>query len=81
MNVYRKTFVAVCPNDGEAIIYDLKIQTDRTIYVENINTATALIKIGFQEVIADDLYRQFGGLQTIQATHQGVDLTTIRGGR
>nr|WP_314582257.1 hypothetical protein [uncultured Pseudomonas sp.] len=81
MNIYRKTFVAVCPNDGEAIIYDLKIETDRTIYVEHINTATALIKAGFQEAIADDLHRQFGGLQTIQATHHGVDLTTIRGGR
>lgn len=81
MNVYRKTFVAVCPNDGEAIIYDLKIETDRTIFVEHINTATAVIKAGFHEAIADDLHRQFGGLQTIQATHQGVDLTTIRGGR
>lgn len=80
MNIYRKTFVAVCPNDGEAIIYDLKIETYRTIFVEHINTATALIKAGFQEAIADDLHRQFGGLQTIQATHQGVDLTTIRGG-
>ena len=80
MNIYRKTFVAVCPNDGEAIIYDLKIETDRTIYVEHINTATALIKMGFQEAIADDLHQRFGGLQTIQGTHQGVDLTTIRGG-
>lgn len=81
MDIYRKTFAATCPNDGESIIYDLKIETDRTIFVEHINTATSLIKAGFQEAIADDLHRQFGGLQTIQATHQGVDLTTIRGGR
>lgn len=81
MNIYRKTFVAVCPNDGEAIIYDLKIETERRIYVEHINTATALIKAGFHEAIADELHQQFGGLQTIQATHQGVDLTTIRGSR
>ncbi|ONN70701.1 hypothetical protein [Pseudomonas oryzihabitans] len=80
MNIYRKTFVAACPNDGEAIIYDLKIETDRTIYVEHINTATALIKAGFQEEIADELHQRFGGLQTIQATHQGVDLTSIWGG-
>lgn len=79
LNRYRKAFVAVCPNDGESIVYDLLIETDRTIYVEHINTATALLKVGFHEAIADDLFERFGGRQTITAVHQGVVIETIRG--
>lgn len=79
MNIYRRQFVATCPNNGEAIIYSLTIEAgDRMIQVEHICTATALIKQGFHEQIADELHRRFGGRQVLRAHHHGVDIETIR---
>lgn len=80
MNIYRRQFVATCPNNGEAIIYDLTIQVpiDRMIHVEHIVTATKLIRQGFHEQIADELHRRFGGRQALRAHHHGVDIETIR---
>lgn len=80
MNRYSRIFVAACPNNGESIIYSLTIETkERMIQVEHIVTATALIKQGFHEQIADELHRRFGGRQTLQAHHHGVDIETVRG--
>jgi len=80
MNVYARKFAAACPNNGEQIIYSLRIETDgRMIQVEHITTATALIKEGFHEQIADQLFARFGGKQTLTAHHHGVDIETVRG--
>jgi hypothetical protein len=80
MNVYSRQFVAACPNNSEPIIYSLRIETDdRMIPVEHIVTATALIKQGFHEQIADELHRRFGGRQVLCAHHHGVDIETTRG--
>lgn len=79
MNIYRRQFVAACPNNGEQIIYHLTIESARTIMAEHIVTATKMIRSGFHEQIADGLHEQFGGLQTLIAHHHGVDITTIRG--
>ena len=78
MNIYRHSFTAVCPADGESIIYRLEIKSSIMIHVEHIKTATALIKKGWHEQIADDLARRLGGDQTIIATHQGVEIETVR---
>ncbi len=78
MNIYRHTFTAVCPSDGESIIYRLEIHSHAMIRVEHIKTATALIKQGWHEQIADGLAEQFGGKQTIIAVHQGVEIETVR---
>lgn len=78
MNIYRHTFVAICPADGESIIYRLEIKTTSMIHVEHIKTATALIKKGWHEQIADRLSESLGGDQTITAIHQGVEIETIR---
>ena len=78
MNIYRHTFVATCPSDGESIIYRLEIKTTKVIMVEHIKTATALIKKGYHEQIADQLHDCFGGEQRIVATHQGVEIETLR---
>lgn len=48
------------------------------IHVEHIRTATALIKRGFQEAIADTLQKQLGGEQRIVAAHRGVEIETLR---
>lgn len=78
MNIYRHTFTAVCPSDGDTIIYQLEIRSLVVIMVEHIKTATALIKSGYHERIADELSKRFGGNQTIIATHQGVEIETVR---
>lgn len=79
MNIYTRKFVASCPNNGEPIIYTLRIETNRMIQVEHIVTATALIKEGFHEQIADQLFNRFGGRQMLEAHHHGVDIETVRG--
>lgn len=78
MNIYRHTFAAVCPADGEMIIYSLEIRSLVMIHVEHIKTAAALIKKGWHEQIADRLSEALGGDQTITATHQGVEIETVR---
>ncbi|WP_460044192.1 hypothetical protein [Pseudomonas sp. S2_H01] len=78
MNIYRHTFAAVCPADGEMIVYRLEIKSSAMIHVEHIKAATALIKKGMHEQIADQLSECLGGDQTIIATHQGVEIETVR---
>ncbi len=78
MNIYRHTFTATCPSDGDVIVYSLEIRSLQMIRVEHIKTATALIKQGWHEQIADDLSERFGGDQMIKAVHQGVEIETVR---
>lgn len=79
MNNYSVRFYVKCPSDGEIIQYNLLIFTDDVILVEHINTTLALIKTGYHEHIADNLYKRFRGCQILKATHQDVDITTTRG--
>jgi hypothetical protein len=78
INIYRNTFAAVCPADGETIIYRLELRSTSMIHVEHIKTATALIRQGWHEQIANSLAETLGGDQTIIATHQGVEIETVR---
>lgn len=78
MNIYRHTFVAACPADGELIIYQLEVRSPKMIHVEHIKAATANIKNGWHEQIADRLSETLGADQTIIATHQGVEIETVR---
>ncbi|WP_223532130.1 hypothetical protein [Pseudomonas sp. BF-R-30] len=78
MNIYRHTFAAVCPSDGELIIYRLEVRSPVMIRVERIGEETAAIKKGWHEQIADRLAEALGGDQTIIATHQGVEIETVR---
>ena len=78
LNIYRHAFAALCPSDGELIIYRLEVRSPTMIRVEQIKAATALIKKGWHEQIADRLAESLGGDQTIIATHQGVEIETVR---
>lgn len=78
MNTYRHLFSAICPSDGETIIYRLELRSTTMIRVESIKAATAMIKKGWHEQIADRLSESLGGDQTIIATHQGVEIETVR---
>lgn len=74
MNIYRYIFASACPNNGEAIIYALEIQTPQRIMVEHIKTACAMHKKAFHEDIAADLHQRFGGTLTLKANHHGVEI-------
>lgn len=80
-NTYRHTFTANCPSDGEVIIYRLTIHTDKMLPVEHIRAATAQLKKGYQEEIADTLSELLPGEQEIVGVHQGVEVETVRSGR
>ena len=79
MNIYRYTFIAACPCNGEQIVYLLELQHADMVRVEHIKTACALHRQGYQEDIAADLYQRFGGRLTLRATHHGVDIETTLG--
>ena len=78
MNIYRHTFTAICPSDGDTIIYKLEIKSPSVIMVEHIRTATALIKKGIQEQIADQLQETLGGHLILIGTHQGIEIESVR---
>lgn len=78
MNIYRTTFIAECPNNGQQIVYELEIQSDRKIMVEHITTACRLFRRGYHEDIADALLQQLGQRQILKANHHGVHIETVR---
>ena len=79
MNTYRYTFVAACPGNGESIIYSLELQHQDRILVEHIKTACSMQRQGYQEDIATDLHKRFGGRLRLKANHHGVDIETVLG--
>lgn len=78
MNTYKTKFFAFCPVNEARIEYALEIQTGIVIKVEDIIDAVTLLSRGFHEEIADQLHKEFGGTQTLKASHHGVDIETIR---
>ena len=77
MNIYRMTFTATCPVDGEQIAYSLEIVANDTIRAEDIE-ATVPTGTVFHEDLADLFFDKFGGKQTIRARHGRVDIETFR---
>jgi hypothetical protein len=82
VNIYRTSFSATCPNNGETIAYALTIEATAVIMAEDIVAAckrASLCEKPYHETIADYLHKQLGGRQTITAHHHGVDIETRRG--
>lgn len=79
MNIYRFKFEVDCPNNDQRICYQVEIQADRTIMVENISGHFLSLTSAYHEDIADSAYQRFGGYQIIKAHHHGVDVETRRG--
>jgi hypothetical protein len=77
-NIYKHTFVAECPSNHQPIVYQLTVTHDQMVRVEHITMACALIKRGFHEDIADQLFERFSGSQVLCAHHHGVDIETHR---
>lgn len=78
MNKYEFTFYSECPSDTDIILYSVEIESNDVIMAEELTAYCKKFNRGYQEVIADDLFKKFKGRQTIQATHQGVKITTVR---
>ena len=77
MNTYEYEFYKKCPNNDAIIRYTLTIESSETIMVESIVEFVDCID-GFHEMMADDLHSKFGGKQTLNAMHHGVQIRTIR---
>ena len=78
MNTYKTQFFAHCPTNNVRITYNLTIQTDSTIMVEDIIDEVSSLNRGFHEAFADRLHCEFGGKQTLTADHHGVIVETER---
>lgn len=78
MNNYTVQFFAFCPINGVRILYTLSIEINLVIMAEALIDAVTLHDKGFHEEIANDLLREFGGVQTLTANHHGVEIKTIR---
>lgn len=78
MNVYTTRFFSICPSNGVRVEYEISIETDKIIQVEDLVDAVTLLDRGYHEEIADQLFREFGGRQTIVADHHGVIIRSTR---
>lgn len=78
MNIYTTSFFATCPNNNARINYTLKIESQTIIQVEDLIDTVNLLNRGFHEEIADQLFREFGGKQTLVADHHSVTIESIR---
>lgn len=78
MNTYETIFWADCPANGERIVYSLTIRTAAFIKVESLVARLKQMTSAFHEDIADMLFAEFGGHQTMTAEHGGVTITTER---
>ena len=58
---YNFNVICVCPNDGEKIKYDVTLETEVTIMVEDIldMSLNVAYKEMFQEDLTEELYLQF----------------------
>lgn len=52
-NIYRHTFVARCPNNGQNVVYRLAIETTERIMVERIMAACKAVEGGYDRVLTE----------------------------
>lgn len=77
MNTYTHTFVAECPNNGDAIRYTLAVTKATQIMVEDIKSSVAEHPKGYHETIAHALWVKLGGQLVLEAEHDGVHIRTV----
>jgi hypothetical protein len=81
VNSYTLMFFSRCPLNGSRIEYTWKIENPancNALLVEDLIDAVGLLDRGMHEEIADTLFREFGGKQTLTANHHGVQIETVR---
>lgn len=77
-NAYTLKFFAFCPSNNVRIEYGWRVETADTLSVEELITAAEAIGEGYHEEIADQLFKAYGGEQTLLAEHHGVLIETYR---
>jgi hypothetical protein len=80
LNIYTIQFFSNCPNNGMRIQYDLRIESETPIRVENIFAEIDRVEDLFHEEMAYQLSMALPGRHTLSANHHGVHITTLRGG-
>jgi hypothetical protein len=79
MNTYRTTHRAQCPNGNLMDTYQITFRSQATIMVEDIlktlNEAPAQI---YQEDLATLLRAKLGAEVTVEGSHHGVHITSVR---
>lgn len=78
MNTYTTEFFCACPNNGIRIKYKLRIETRSVVPVEQLIAKIESFSEGFHEDIADELFSELGGKQTLVADHHSVTIETVR---
>jgi hypothetical protein len=78
VNIYTQRFSALCARNKRRVEYVLRIESIKTIMVEDIQEIVEDFESGYHEDFADELYAKFGGVQTLDAHHHGTDVRTIR---
>lgn len=78
VNCYQTEFFAFCPLNNIRIKYQLKIETESMLDVADLIDEVTLCTRGLHEDLADDLFKSFGGKQTLTAFHHGVLIETVR---
>lgn len=80
LNKYETEFFAFCPVNRVRIKYNVAIETNDIIAVEDLlDHIIEYYGEGWHEHIADDMHEKFGGRQTLTADHHSVKITTYRG--
>jgi hypothetical protein len=79
LNIYTIQFFSNCPNNGIRIHYDLRIESETPIRVENIFAEIDRVDDLFHEEMAEQLAMALPGRHTLSAHHHGVHITTLRG--
>jgi len=79
-NTYRLEITASCPTDDKPDFYAVKIESARTILVEDIAHRVAEATSGgpvYQEDIAARLARSLNAKVTLIGTHSGIDVESV----
>lgn len=78
MNNYKIEFFSKCPVNNIRIHYKLTVKTKNIIMVEQLVDFVSHLDNCLHEDIADKLFNNFGGNQTLEANHHSVFLWTER---
>lgn len=79
MNIYRTKFFCECPLNGARVEYAWTLETKDMIFAEDLLKHITGLQPSYHEDLADGLAVAWGGRQTLEAHHHGVDITTVRG--
>lgn len=78
VNRYSLEFVVDCPANSVPVRYAWVIESSVMIRVETLRGFVRSLKPTYHEELADLLFKEFGGQQTLTAEHHSVLIVTER---